>query len=173
MSEKPSYLDLLNKRVSAGARRIVREKVSLDPELFEEYEAVKQELSAEIAATKRDDKPTKMNGGPLDALRARVDDLEQQIKDTTIVVTLKALNSEDLLQAQTTVTEDSPMVDVWRARLTVAFVEAKTVDREPIPEIDRAEWSRLLSITASGELQKWHNDLERAGGAPAFPTFAK
>ncbi|GAA2183376.1 hypothetical protein GCM10009785_26700 [Brooklawnia cerclae] len=169
---KPSYADLLAKRVSTGARQIIREKVSLDPALFADLEDARQAMYAEQLKVK-DGKPTKANGGPLNAAKDRVEAIEQQIRDSTIVVTLRALSADQLIAVQAGVVDETPVVDVWRARLAEAFAEAKTPSGDAIPEIGKGEWAQLLATVATGELQKWHNDLEKAGNAPSFPTFAK
>lgn len=171
-SEKPSYLDLLNKRVEGDLRQTVKVRVALDPDLLAELDEAKEQL-AELRRkhSQKPDQPAKLDGGPLGKAQDRVTELEARILDTTLVVTLRSLNSADFLASRAKVTDDTPVNQVIKSDLTVAFQRAEDGHGHPVEDIARDDWSRLLEVIPAGELQTWHGMLGKAGSAPNFPTL--
>ena len=50
---KPTYLDLLNKRVETKAQRTTQVRVALDPSLMDQLDEARESLAAERVTAKR------------------------------------------------------------------------------------------------------------------------
>ena len=169
-----SYADLLALRVENDERPIIREKVCLKPRLFADLTEARDEYDRLKAATRDstgEQQPTR-NGGPLAAARERVEKLEAEVLATSIRVTLSAFAGAKLAEL-TKATEDSLMVERWRVFVAEAFVEANTLDGEPLPQITKEKWAALVRVASSGELMTWYSHLDNLSAAPEFPTRAR
>nr|DAF00012.1 MAG TPA: hypothetical protein [Caudoviricetes sp.] len=171
----PNYLDLLDKRVSANMRRIAKLHVYLDPEAISALDEARQRLEAERLRASDESARVKLCGSALDRLRDHVAQLEQEVRESTLVVVIQALSDLQELESATfrQEGENANQAPFLRKRLELAFVRAESVDGDPAPDVTVEHWRQILDITAPGELAFWSQKLNRAGQAPEFPTFAK
>lgn len=169
---KPNYLDLLNKRVEANARLTTRITVYLDPEAAAALDEAHQMLAAERVRNVDDTTRVKMNGSVLEKLTARVAELEQAVRDSTLMVVVQALSDTQELEAAA-LKDDANQAAFLRRRLELGFVRATDVDGNTVPDVGLPQWSAILGVTAPGELAFWSQKLNRAGQALNFPTSAK
>ena len=164
---KPTYLDLLNKRVETKAQRTTQVRVALDPSLMDQLDDARESLAAERA------KRGKMVNPALDAAAERVAALERQLLDTCLVITLHALTADDMLVSRARTTDKTPVGEFWKRDLAQAFLRAEDGNGHLIEDIGQDDWARLLEVIPVGELQTWHSKLGRIAMAPEFPTSAK
>ena len=167
---KPTYLDLLNKRVETKAQRTTQVRVALDPSLMDQLDEARESLAAERVTAKR---AGKMNNSGLDAAIERVSALEQQLLDTCLVITLHALTADDMLVSRARTTDKTPVGEFWKRDLAQAFLRAEDGNGHLVEDIGQDDWARLLEVIPVGELQTWHSKLGRIAMAPEFPTSAK
>ena len=105
-------------------------------------------------------------------LAARVAELEQTIRETTLVVIIQALSDAQEVEASA-IKDEANAAPYLRRRLELAFVRAESVDGETVDGVEVDQWSQILGVTAPGELSFWSQKLNRAGQAFDFPTFAR
>lgn len=152
---KPSYLELLNKRVAADARGTCEVRVCLRPELEDELRTLRE-------------RPGRRNLADT-GQSERLAELEAEIRAATLVVTLRALSVGDLVTSQAKLSPTSPQGESIKAQLGVAMVAVHDADGNPVTDIGRDEWRRLLDVMPAQQLQVWHGQLAKAGQAVDFP----
>lgn len=171
---KPTYLDLLNQRIeNEEVQSLIKVQVALKPILFDQLRVAQEAVAQERNRLRREGAQVKMNDTTLEELTQVVEDLEQQIQDTTLVVTLHALTTDDLLKSHVGTDIKTPSGIIWKKDLTQAFVRAEDGNGNLVEDIHQEEWARLLEVIPAAEVQTWHGMLGQAGMAPNFPTFKK
>lgn len=164
----PSYADLLTKRLTAAPRRTTRVNVYLDRDVVDALDAARRNLAAARAAGS--DSGSSIKAGRLGQLQALVDDLEQELTETTIVAVLQALSSHEEEAARAAHDPSEEPGDYVIARLERAFQRWETPAGEPVDELDVTQWRRILDVSPAAELTAWTARLNSAGTSPEFPT---
>lgn len=165
--EKPDYLSLITKRVSANARPTFTVRVCLVPELESEL----RELRALPANTP--EQRAKYSTPPPNAGADRIVELEAAIDEATLVVTLQALSVADIAVSYADRDPNRPAGEQWIADLTQAFVAAHNADGALVSDVGRDEWGQLLAVLPAAQLQRWHGKLAAVGMGADYPTSAK
>ena len=173
MSEtKPTYLDLLQRRIDAGARREARHRISLAPELFAAYEAAKAAVAG-MRGNTDDDKPAKMSSALVQATRDR-DRLAEQIRESTIVVVMRSKEGAEMARLVNAAPEAGEIVaERWRRICVACYDHAESLDGERLDGIDAAQFEALWGALGFGEQQALFTALEDSLEEPDFPTFGK
>ena len=172
MTSKPNYLDLIAKRTEADARTRTKIYVALDPTVASDLEEARQQLGEARLRAQDDTMRVKMGDTTIPDLAARVAELEQTIRETTLVVIIQALSDAQEVEASA-IKDEANAAPYLRRRLELAFVRAESVDGETVDGVEVDQWSQILGVTAPGELSFWSQKLNRAGEAFDFPTFAR
>ena len=172
MTSKPNYLDLIAKRTEADARTRTKIYVALDPSVASGLEEARQQLGEARLRAQDDATRVKMGDTMIPDLAARVAELEQTIRETTLVVIIQALSDAQEVEASA-IKDEANAAPYLRRRLELAFVRAESVDGETVDGVEVDQWSQILGVTAPGELSFWSQKLNRAGQAFDFPTFAR
>ena len=172
MTSKPNYLDLIAKRTEADARTRTKIYVALDPSVASGLEEARQQLGEARLRAQDDNTRVKMGDNTIPDLAARVAELEQTIRETTLVVIIQALSDAQEVEASA-IKDEANAAPYLRRRLELAFVRAESVDGETVDGVEVDQWSQILGVTAPGELSFWSQKLNRAGQAFDFPTFAR
>lgn len=172
MTSKPNYLDLIAKRTEADARTRTKIYVALDPSVASGLEEARQQLGEARLRAQDDTTRVKMGDTTIPDLAARVAELEQTIRETTLVVIIQALSDAQEVEASA-IKDEANAAPYLRRRLELAFVRAESVDGETVDGVEVDQWSQILGVTAPGELSFWSQKLNRAGQAFDFPTFAR
>ena len=172
MASKPNYLDLIAKRTEADARTRTKIYVALDPSVASGLEEARQQLGEARLRAQDDTTRVKMGDTTIPDLAARVSELEQTIRETTLVVIIQALSDAQEVEASA-IKDEANAAPYLRRRLELAFVRAESVDGETVDGVEVDQWSQILGVTAPGELSFWSQKLNRAGEAFDFPTFAR
>ena len=172
MTSKPNYLDLIAKRTEADARTRTKIYVALDPSIASGLEEARQQLGEARLRAQDDTTRVKMGDTTIPDLAARVAELEQTIRETTLVVIIQALSDAQEVEASA-IKDEANAAPYLRRRLELAFVRAESVDGETVDGVEVDQWSQILGVTAPGELSFWSQKLNRAGQAFDFPTFAR
>lgn len=169
---KPSYLDLIAKRTNSDARTRTKIFVALDPDATTELDEARQQLGEARLRAMDENLKVKMGDTTVADLSVRVTELEQAIRESTLVVVIQALSDTQEVEAQA-VKDEANAAPYLRRRLELAFVRAESVDGETVDGVGVEQWSQILAVTAPGELSFWSQKLNRAGQAFDFPTSAK
>lgn len=172
MASKPNYLDLIAKRTEADARTRTKIYVALDPSVASGLEEARQQLGEARLRAQDDTTHVKMGDTTIPDLAARVAELEQTIRETTLVVIIQALSDAQEVEASA-IKDEANAAPYLRRRLELAFVRAESVDGETVDGVEVDQWSQILGVTAPGELSFWSQKLNRAGQAFDFPTSAR
>ena len=173
MSEsKPTYLDLLQRRIDAGARREARHRISLAPELFAAYEATKTAVT-NMKGDPDGDQPAKMRGALVQAIRDR-DRLGGGGVASTIVVVMRSKEGAEMARLVNAAPENGEIVaERWRRICVACYDHAESLDGERLDGIDAAQFEALWGALGFGEQQALFTALEDSLEEPDFPTFGK
>lgn len=172
--DQDAYLALIDARVSGAAKlRPVVRPISLKPALYADREAAILEVNTQIGLAGREGAaPPKMNGSPLEKARKRVEAIEQEIRDTTIVVTLRPKDGPAMTALFKAFPDDQAMVDWWAHEAAELFESAATPDGTPLPGITQDKIRPLIAALPFGELNAIHREIEAAQEAPDFHSLA-
>ena len=165
----PSYADLLTKRLTAAPRRTTRVNVYLDRDVVDALDIARRDLASARAAAGGDSGPS-IKAGRLGQLQDRVDDLERELAETTIVAVLQALSSHEEEAARAAHDPSEEPGDYVIARLERAFQCWETPAGESVVDLDATQWRRILDVSPAAELTAWTARLNSVGTSPEFPT---
>lgn len=189
---KPNYADLIARRATANARRLYKVPLCLAPALYADRDAAREahreamQHAAELKALGTAAR-TKLSGvDPVSAAKQHLADVEQQIRDVSIVLVVAGRNSDEtmrVLQAVPTIAiDDNTPADerakaeasnafaLNRALFLDAYQWAEDLDGERLVDIDRGQIEALLPTLSTGEMNTIVMARNIASAAPDFPT---
>lgn len=165
-----SYAELITKRLEAAPRRLIHLPVYLDRDAIDALDQARAELAAirDAVAAEKVIKSSRVGDAA-----ARVAELEEAVRATTVVAVLQALSNGDEEAVRAEHDPASEPGDYVTARLERAFLRWETPDREPVDDLTPAHWAQIIAVTPAGELTAWSASLNRAAHAPDFPTLPR